>query len=111
MNLNGIKAGRLAAVPGLLSAGVLLAACSGTASPAQAKACKNGLSQAYSEFERAESDGFGGAVAMTKAGGLLSAAKIQPQFEKYPNCIDKVERAHLYSPGPPRQRLIAAAAA
>ena len=96
MKLNGIKAGRLAAVAGLLSAGILLAACSGTASPAQAKARKNGLSQAYPEFASAESDGFGSAVAMTKAGGLLSAAKIQQQFEKYPNCIDKVERARHY---------------
>jgi hypothetical protein len=96
MNLNGMKAGRLAAVAGLLSAGIFLAACSGTASPGQVNACKNGLSQAYSEFERAKADGFGGAVAMTKAGSLLSAAKIQQQFEKYPNCIDKVQRARHY---------------
>jgi len=96
MNLNEMKAGRLAAVAGLLAAGSLLAACSGKASPAQAQACKSGLSQAYSEFERAKADGFGGAVAMTKAGSLLSAAKIQQQFEKYPNCIDKVKRARVY---------------
>lgn len=81
---------------GMLSLGLLVAACSGTASQAQVNACKNGLSQAYSEFERAKSDGFGGAVAMTKAGSLLSAAKIQQQFEKYPNCIDKVKRARHY---------------
>ena len=76
--------------------GLILAACSGNKSIAEANACKNGLSQAYSEFERAEADGFGGAVDMTKAGSLLSAAKIQEQFEKYPNCIDKVERARYY---------------
>jgi len=93
------KANRLktiAATTGMLSLGLLLAACSGNKSLAEASACKNGLSQAYSEFERAEADGFGGAVDMTKAGSLLSAAKIQEQFEKYPNCIDKVERARYY---------------
>jgi hypothetical protein len=86
----------IAATAGFLAVGLFLAACSGTASPAQASACKNGLSQAYSEFEQAKADGFGGAVAMTKAGSLLSAAKIQQQFEKYPNCIDKVKRARVY---------------
>ncbi|MBE9554660.1 MAG: hypothetical protein IMF05_14440 [Proteobacteria bacterium] len=85
-----------AATVAVLSLGLILAACSGTASPGQAQACKSGLSQAYSEFERAKADGFGGAVAMTKAGSLLSAAKIQQQFEKYPNCIDKVQRARHY---------------
>lgn len=91
---NGIF--RTAATTGVLSLVLLVAACSGTASPAQADACKNGLSQAYAEFEKAESEGFGGAVAMTKAGSLLSAAKVQQQFEKYPNCIDKVNRARTY---------------
>lgn len=86
----------ITATAGLLSLGLLLGACSGTASQAQINACKNGLSQAYSEFEQAKADGFGGAVAMTKAGSLLSAAKIQQQFEKYPNCIDKVNRARHY---------------
>lgn len=87
---------RTAATAGLISLGFLLAACSGTASQAQIDACKNGLSQAYSEFEQAKADGFGGAIAMTKAGSLLSAAKVQQQFEKYPNCIDKVKRARHY---------------
>lgn len=96
MILNGMKAGQVAAAAILLSAGILLAACSGKASQAQIDACKNGLSQAYSEFEQAKADGFGGAVAMTKAGSLLSAAKIQQQFEKYPNCIDKAQRARHY---------------
>lgn len=86
----------ITATAGLLSLGLLLGACSGKASQAQINACKNGLSQAYSEFEQAKADGFGGAVAMTKAGSLLSAAKIQQQFEKYPNCIDKVNRARHY---------------
>jgi hypothetical protein len=87
---------RTATTAGVLVLGLLLGACSGQASQAQIDACKNGLSQAYSEFEQAKADGFGGAVAMTKAGSLLSAAKVQQQFEKYPNCIDKVKRARHY---------------
>jgi hypothetical protein len=87
---------KIAATAGVLSLGLLVAACAGTAPPGQVNACKNGLSQAYAEFERAKTDGFGGAVAMTKAGSLLSAAKVQQQFEKYPNCIDKVKRARHY---------------
>lgn len=93
-NVNG--AIRIVVTTGVISLGLLLAACSGKASPAQAAACKNGISQAYAEFEKAKVDGFGGALAMTKAGSLLSAAKIQEQFEKYPNCIDKVGRARTY---------------
>lgn len=85
-----------AVTAGMLSLALALAACSGNTSIAQANACESGISQAYDEFERAESDGFGGAVDMTKAASLLSAAKIQEQFEKYPNCIDKVKRARHY---------------
>jgi hypothetical protein len=33
----------------------------------------------------------------TKAAGLLSAAKIQSEFGKYPKCIEKVERARAYT--------------
>ena len=96
MRINSNRPLRTVAAAGLLSLGLLVAACAGNAPPSQVAACKNGLSQAYSEFEQAKADGFGGAVAMTKAGSLLSAAKIQQQFEKYPNCIDKVKRARHY---------------
>ncbi len=74
----------------------ILAGCSGDKSLQQAAACRNGIDTAYKEFTNAKSEGFGGAVNMTKAGSLLSAAKIQEQFEKYPNCIDKVKRARTY---------------
>ena len=93
------KANRLmsgAATTGMLSLGLILAACSGNKSIEQANACHDGISQAYAELERAKADGFGDAVDITKAGSLLSAAKIQEQFEKYPNCIDKVKRASFY---------------
>ncbi|MDH5559035.1 MAG: hypothetical protein OEZ03_16935 [Alphaproteobacteria bacterium] len=87
---------RAVATTSVISMALFLAACSGNASASQAAACKSGLSQAYAEFEQAKAEGFDGAVAMTKAGSLLSAAKIQQQFEKYPNCIDKVKRARKY---------------
>lgn len=76
--------------------GAVMAGCSGKPNPGQATACRNGIDRAYKAFSQAESEGFGGAVDMTKAAGLLSAAKVQEQFEKYPNCLDKVKRARFY---------------
>ena len=45
---------------------------------------------------RAEADGFSGALTWSKAAGLLSAAKIQEQFEEYQNCVLKVQKARRY---------------
>lgn len=80
----------------LLASALTLAACSGNPNPSQAQACHNGINTAYAELKQAESEGLGGAVDITKAASLLSAAKVQEQFEKYPNCIDKVKRARHY---------------
>lgn len=75
----------------------LLSACAGApARPDQAHECATGLRVAYSELEDARAHGFDGTVEWTKAAGLLTAAKIQQQFGKYPNCIDKVRRARYY---------------
>jgi len=41
-------------------------------------------------------EGFGGTVDYTKAASLLGAAKIQEEFGKYPNCVNKVKRARQY---------------
>jgi len=87
---------RNASALGALSIGLLLTGCTGGDPPSQAAACHNGIDQAYKEFSQAESEGFGGAVAMTKAGSLLAAAKIQEQFEEYTNCIEKVNHARQY---------------
>ncbi len=92
-NTGTARVGSLLALVVLAS---VLAGCSGEKSLQQAAACRNGIDTAYKEFSNAKSEGFGGAVSMTKAGSLLSAAKIQEQFEKYPNCIDKVKRARHY---------------
>ena len=73
-----------------------LVACAGNPDSGQAQACRDGLSVAYDELDAAEAQGFGGGVDYTKAASLLAAAKIQAEFEKYPNCIDKVARARAY---------------
>ncbi len=90
------KTMRLGAPLALVVLASVLAGCSGGKNLQQAAACRNGIDTAYKEFSTAKSEGFGGAVDMTKAGTLLSAAKIQEQFDKFPNCIDKVKRARFY---------------
>ena len=75
---------------------VSLGACARMPSGSQATACANGLDRAFAELGDAKADGFSGTVSWVKAGSLLSAAKVQQQFEKYPNCIEKVHRAREY---------------
>ncbi len=65
-------------------------------SSAQGRQCSQGLDAAYEELRAARADGFGGTVDLTKAASLLGAAKVQYEFEHYPNCIDKVRRARAY---------------
>jgi hypothetical protein len=75
----------------------LLAACSGPPKNIEAAdQCDNGLKIAYDELDYAKAKGFSGTVDWTKAASLLSAASIQKEFGKYPNCIDKVKRARYY---------------
>jgi hypothetical protein len=74
----------------------LLAGCSARISSDAAQQCSEGLSAAQAELEKAQADGIGDAVSLTKAASLLTAAAVQKQFEKYPNCVDKVQRARAY---------------
>jgi len=75
----------------------LLAACPGPPKNSEAAdQCDNGLKIAYDELDYAQAKGFSGTVDWTKAASLLSAASIQKEFGKYPNCIDKVQRARYY---------------
>ncbi len=81
----------------LIGLGGLLAACSGPPKNIEAAdQCSNGLDTAYDELDYAKAKGFSGTVDWTKAASLLSAASIQKEFGKYPNCIDKVQRARYY---------------
>lgn len=74
----------------------LLAGCSGNPNSSLAKQCSDGIDVAYSELNLAETQGFSGSVSWAKAASLLTAAKVQYEFEKYPNCIEKVNRAREY---------------
>lgn len=80
----------------LVSIAALTAACSGRIASDQAVQCSEGLKTAYGELEDAKVKGFSGTLAWSKAASLLTAASVQKEFEKYPNCVDKVERARLY---------------
>lgn len=88
---------KIAALAACLGAALITSACAGQpAHPPQAEQCSAGLKTAYAELNFAKAKGFDGKVAWTKAAGLLSAAEVQKQFGKYPNCIDKVKRARYY---------------
>ena len=60
------------------------------------KECENGLKVAYREIDFAKAKGLEGTAEYAKAATLLTGAKIQQGFGKYPNCIDKVRRARAY---------------
>lgn len=80
----------------LLCAAWLAAGCSGRVGTSLERQCSEGLDLAYKELEQAKVDGFGDTVTWSKAASLLTAASVQKQFEKYPNCVDKVRRARAY---------------
>ncbi|MEJ2359997.1 MAG: hypothetical protein P8Z75_01020 [Gammaproteobacteria bacterium] len=73
----------------------LLSACAAP-NAQQAAECSRMLSIATHELEAAKARGFSSTVSLTKATALISAAKIQEQFNKYPNCIDKAVRARKF---------------
>lgn len=75
---------------------VMTAGCAGDPNSSLASRCENGLSVAYRELDFAKAKGFDGTVEYSKAASLLGAAKVQAEFGKYPNCIDKVQRARAY---------------
>lgn len=82
--------------PALASVFVLLSGCAGNPASPLADQCRDGLNAAYEELDYARANGFDGTVEYTKAASLLGAARIQYEFEKYPNCIDKAKRARVY---------------
>lgn len=88
----------------LLLTSLLLVACTGKPGGALANRCSRGVAAAYGELKLAKAQGFGGTVDWTKAASLLTAAKVQYQFERYPNCIDKVRRARVYIARSKRRR-------
>jgi len=73
-----------------------MTACAGNPNSAIALRCERGLKNAYHELDLAKTKGFSATVEYTKAASLLGAAKVQYEFGKYPNCVNKVERARAY---------------
>lgn len=74
----------------------LLAACAANPNSAAAQQCSGDLSIAYSELDISKANGFDGTVSYVKAASLLTAAKVQEEFGRYPNCIEKVKRARAF---------------
>jgi len=74
----------------------IFAGCAAVQSKRLASQCSSGLTTVNVQLEKAKLKGFSSRVAWTKAATLLAAAKIQQQFDKYPNCVNKVARARYY---------------
>lgn len=80
----------------LIAASLVVAGCTGRSGGEMAERCSRGLATANGELQAAKVRGLGGTANWTKAASLLTAAKIQYEFEHYPNCVDKVRRARFY---------------
>ncbi len=85
---------KLALLAGL--SGFIFSGCATVQSERLAIQCSSGLATAKAELEDAKLNGFSSRVAWSKAATLLAAAAIQQQFDKYPNCVNKVARARYY---------------
>ncbi len=89
--------GKAATIAAIIGIACSVAACSGAPKDIElAEQCTNGLKVAYQELDLAKAKGLSGTVNWTKAASLLTAASIQQEFGKYPNCVDKVRRARYY---------------
>lgn len=58
--------------------------------------CSRELDAGFKELKMAKRQGFSDSVSWGKAASLLSAAKIQQQFDEYYNCLLKAKRARAY---------------
>jgi len=83
-------------VVALILSMAVLAGCAGNPSSPIADQCRNGVAAAYKQLDFDKAKGFDGTVEYTKAASLLGAAKIQGEFGKYADCIEKVHRAREY---------------
>jgi len=74
----------------------ILTSCATVHSTRLAYRCHTKLETAHEELERAKAKGFSQSVSWTKAASLITSAKIQQQYEKYPTCINNSARALYY---------------
>jgi hypothetical protein len=77
---------------GVLAA-LVLSACVTRVNSELSQQCTDGLKVAEEELDFAKAKGFSGSLSWSKAATLITAANIQKQFEKYPNCVEKVKAA------------------
>lgn len=73
-----------------------LAACTSGRTDDLKDACRSGIDVADRELLDARAKGFRGGVDITQAASLIAAAKVQYEFKRYPNCVDKVRRARIH---------------
>lgn len=62
---------------------------------AMEKECAGLLGVANKELDAARAKGLAGSVYVSRAAGLLGEAKVQQQFAKYRNCVNKAKRARV----------------
>jgi len=72
----------------------------GPQNPQLARNGEKDLHSAFQELDQAKAKGFGGTVSWTKAATLLSTAKVEQQFDTFPNCTNKGEATFLHKGNP-----------
>lgn len=75
---------------------LVLVGCAGNPNSPQARRCEARLDVAQRALKIAKAKRARGHIGLTKAASLITAARIQYEFGKYPNCIDKAKRARAY---------------
>ncbi|WP_065653744.1 hypothetical protein [Piscirickettsia salmonis] len=76
---------------------LLLSACAGEPTNSlMANQCRSDLQQAYQDLDYAQANNFESTVNYTQAMTLLSAAKVQQEFNQFSSCVAKVKQARNY---------------
>ncbi|WP_230383261.1 hypothetical protein [Piscirickettsia salmonis] len=76
---------------------ILLSACAGEPTNSlMANQCRSDLQQAYQDLDYAQANNFESTVNYTQAMTLLSAAKVQQEFNQFSSCVAKVKQARSY---------------
>jgi hypothetical protein len=87
---------RYGALPVLVVLLTAVASCTSGRDDTDREACRSGLEMADQELRDAKAKGFRGGVDIAQATSLIGAAKVQYEFKRYPNCVDKVRRARIH---------------
>lgn len=81
---------------------LFIGACTRNPFISDAEQCQRLLDAAYTDLDRAQAKNPSATADIAHAAALISAATVQKQFDKQPNCIDKAQRArellHPYLP-------------